>query len=106
MWPTLIPTEKMHFGAVLKIVKGEHVVESVVPESPADCAGIDEGCVLAHINNTNIRGLSEEEVRAFTTCFEGTKMVVHIRLPGEDKLCTRIVWFTKSKTGKTPRDIL
>ena len=106
MWPTLIPTEKMYFGAVLKIVKGKHVIEGIIPDSPADWAGIDQDCELVHINNTNIRGLSEEEVRDLTTCFEGTKMVIHIRLPKEDKLCTRIVWFAKGKTGKTPRNIL
>jgi hypothetical protein len=105
--PPLMPCNKMYLGAVLrKNSLGEHVVEKLMIDSPAEQAGIEEGSVLYSVNGQSISGFEEEEVRDMTRCFEGSKLAVQIRLPGTEELVHRHVWFAKPATRGHRRDFI
>ena len=102
--PTLFPTEKRPFGVDFKVnAHGEHVIAAVWPGHAAAHAKIAAGSVLVRIDGQPLpRSLRQEELSDCLCRFEGTKMLITIRLPNDtdkDKTVERIVWFHPGCAG-------
>ena len=79
-------------GVVLGERDGEVIVTSVVPDSPAQCAGIRAGDAIVEVDGISTAGLAPEELAAKVRGDEGTTVNVTIsRPPADERLDFAIV---------------